>query len=251
MEASGIGLFFKKLFSGFGGIIVIAVEFIFKQKLFHLVSFIAFLTTIIQAVSLAIANTPPDPVQSIYIGKIILNSFLNVGKIVLFVDNQIYILSRQFSNLTSPILWDVFMMFLEVARNIVFYIWWYKVFVWIFREAGSTIGAGTDQSTGKIDIFKKVIGIYLIFFTIMNFLGLFATGVLSVEVPLSGNLLSKIKFFFDNNFTSAFDFVFKMIPFKGLLHFILFSMGKMIKVCLGTYPAPQLIENVTEIVKGN
>jgi len=249
MATSGIGLFFKELFSKFGLGFVVIIKFFFKQKLFHIVSFVAFLTTIIQAVSLAIASTPPDPIQSIYVGKIILNSFLNVGKIVLFVDNQIYILSRQFSNLVSPLLWDVFLMLLEVARNIVFYVWWYKVFAWIFQEAGGTIGAGTDQSTGKVDIFRKVIGIYLIFFILMNFLGLFATGVLSLEVPVTGNLLSKIKFFFDNNFTSAFDFVFKMIPFKGLLHFILFSMGKMISVGLGTYPVPELIENVTEIVK--
>ncbi len=239
----------KGIFGKVGVFVVYIIEFIFKQKLFHMISFVAFATTIIQAVMMSINQTPPDPVQSIYIGKVVLNSFLNLGKIVLFVDNQIYILSRQFSNLANPLLWDAFLMFMEVMRNIVFYVWWYKVFSWIFKEAGGTIGAGTDQSTGKVDLFKKIIGLYIIFFTLMNFLGLFATGVIHWDIPATGSFLSKIKFFFDTNFISAFDFVFKMIPFKGLIHFIVFSLGKMIKIVVGVAPQTGLVENVSEVIQ--
>src|SRR3990167_1153199 len=211
------------LFSSVGMWTVSIFQWVFTQKPFKLFGMIAFILTIWQGIAMAIIETQPQVELQVYIGHLILNSVKNIALIILSVDNDIYLLSKQYMNIALPTLWQTI-------------------------KAGKTLGTDINQSTGKFDLFRTVIGKYLLFFVVMNFVGMIGTGVITFQIPQEMNLINKTIYFFNTNFATGFDFVFKLFPFKGLTHFMIFSLGKMVSVIIGTYVGEQLI-NSTNLTK--
>ena len=236
------------LFRSVGMWTVSIFQWVFTQKPFKLFGMIAFILTIWQGIARAIIETQPQVELQVYIGHLILNSVKNIALIILSVDNDIYLLSKQYMNIALPTLWQTIKAGLFIIKDIYFYLWWYKIFESLFINAGKTLGTDINQSTGKFDLFRTVIGKYLLFFVVMNFVGMIGTGVITFQIPQEMNLINKTIYFFNTNFATGFDFVFKLFPFKGLTHFMIFSLGKMVSVIIGTYVGEQLI-NSTNLTK--
>jgi hypothetical protein len=173
-------------------------------------------------------------------------SLFNIATTIFMVDNRIYLLSREFISLNSPLLWDTLRYFFVILKNMFFYVWTYRVIVWIYHNAGQTLGTQVDMDSGVVDTATKAVPTFIIFFVIMNFIGLVAMGIVSFKAPSDLPAIGKVQWFFDSNFNSTFDFVVKIIPFKGIAHFFIFSFGKMIMVTSGSYHAVnQTISNST------
>jgi hypothetical protein len=227
-----------KFFSNFGMGFVTILQFIARQKLFYIIGFISFGIIIIQSFTLALTQVVSDGNIPLYILKILGFTILNLALSILSIDNHLYKTAIEYSNIIAPTIWTVLKYLILMIKDIFFYIWWWRVFEYIFKNAGNTIGTDTDKSTGSIDLFKLILPKYVIFFTIMNIIGLFSLGVISISTPVELGFFAKMRFFWDTNFPSAFDLIIKLFPFKGLVAFIVFSLGSMVTILTGESLTP-------------
>lgn len=204
-------------------------EFIFSRNPFTLLGILAFSITFAEGIFKAVEITQSYPTQTQYILHIILNSLLQTGLIMVSADNKVYLLSREFNAIAIPTLFEILKYLFLIIKNLFFYVMWFKVFAFIFKNAGKTLGTGTDMGVGIIDLTRIVLPYYLGFFMVMNVFGMYGMGILKMPEN-TGIWYQNIKAFLDLNFESAFDFIWKLFPFKGLFHFIIFSIGKMMKL---------------------
>lgn len=210
--------FFKGMFGGIGQGFTNLLLFFFKQKLFTMFGVIAFTATIIEAFISAYTLVPDHNVF-----RIILFTIWNVAKVCLFIDNQLYLLSREFSTMLMPTFFDSVKYAFLIFKNLFFYIMWWKIAVKLFQK-----------DIGQVNIIQEIAPKFIIFFIVMNFIGLFATGVIhKYESENALTPFQNIKFQMDNNFESAFDFLWKLYPFKGLTHVLMVSGYKMVQAFSG------------------
>lgn len=257
------GAIFKGIGSSLVSIVsfVTSIEFFFGKhispllKIFRILGFIAFLSIFIQAVNQGVMKTekpnfdiPGSKLQ--YTGSLSLTVLGEFATIFISVDNSIFTASKEFSAITNPVLWDVVKTFFKIVTRSFFYLWWFRIIDWFLRQTGLF---GYNQSTGQIQAGSTVFIILTIFIIITNIAGMIYWQQLTFKTEGS-NLGEKIKFFFDTNFNSAFDFFLVFIPYKGIIHYFIFNFGKSILLITGAYSqfyqpnlSEQFIENISNI----
>lgn len=223
-----------KFFSKFGLGFVAILQFLSKQRLFYLISFFSFFITVIEAVGKALSQTTFEGDYLVYIAQVLLKTLLNIALIVITVDNHLYKTAVEYAKILSPSILTHIKYVLLMSKDLIFYIWWWRLAEGLFKHGGKSIGSDTDQSTGKIDLANKVFPKYVLFFTIMNLVGLIALGIISFSIPAELGLFQKIEYFWNSNFSTPFDLILKLFPFKGLLMMIYISFGVIIDMAQGT-----------------
>lgn len=258
---------FKGIGSSFVSVIswIVSIEFFFGKnipsfmRIFRIIGFLAFLTVFIQAGVIGYQNTEKPQVRDsrellIYIGRLFIAVLGEFANIIIAVDNSIFTASVNFVNIDNPSLWDALKTFFVVITRSFFYIWWYRIIVWIIKNAGFF---GFNQSTGDIQVSTPAFLILTIFIMITNIAGMIYTGQLDFSIPQNLNIAQQIKHFFDINFKSAFDFILVFVPYKGIFHYLIFGLGKTILLSSSGFAQTfrpdvnnDLIINISENITG-
>jgi len=237
-----IGAIFRALGSSLVSIIsfILSIEFFFGEKVgpvmrfFRIIGFFAFLSLIIQSIVIANDKMPDletgEPKYVVLHILKFLSMVLGQFSILFFsIDNAIYSTSKSFAMLPNPTLWNAFTTFIIVISRSFFYLWWYRVAVWSIKTFGLF---GFDKSVIDIKVYGYAFLLLTGFVILTNIIGMVAWGQITFT-GFEGNIAQKTQQFFTKNFPSTWDFIVLFVPYKGIFHYLIFSVSKSILLLTG------------------